>query len=115
MDIGSMNRRITIQKHTTAVDAIGNHTSEWSDFHSCFSYVNLSSGREYGSAPDTVSEDTLVFTVRWCRKLSGINSKEYRIVYGGQDYDITIVDDVQFRHEKLKLTAKRVERRSTSG
>lgn len=115
MEIGAMNRRITIQKHEVLVDSIGNHTSKWSDFYSCFSYVNLASGREYGSAPDTVSEDTLVFTIRWCRKISDMNSKEYRIAYGGQNYDITVIDDVQFRHEKLKLTAKRIERRASDG
>lgn len=115
MDIGSMNRRITIQKHTTRVDAIGNHTSAWEDYYSCSAYVNLASGREYGFAPETVSEDTLTFVVRWCRKLAQLNSKEYRICFEGRPYDIIVADDVQFRHEKLKLTAKRTPRGGADG
>lgn len=108
--IGTMRQRITLQEHRTVVDGIGNHTSSWEDFHSCFAYVNLSSGKEYGPVPETVSEDTLVFVIRWCRKLKNLNSQEYRISYAGAFYNITCVDDVQFRHEKLKLTAEKLKR-----
>lgn len=115
MDIGNMNRRICIQKHTTKVDSIGNHTSTWEDYYSCFAYVNLTSGREYGYAPETISEDTLTFMIRWCRKLTQLNSKEYRICFESRFYDIIVADDVQYRHKKLKLTAKRSPRGDTNG
>ena len=36
MNIAGLRVRITIQKNTTAVDRIGNHTSVWTDFFSCF-------------------------------------------------------------------------------
>lgn len=35
---------------------------------------------------------------------------EPTILFGGNIYNITCVDDVQFRHEKLKLTAHRERR-----
>lgn len=108
--IGTMRQRIMVQKHTVVVDAIGNHTSAWVDYHTCFSYVNLASGNEYGISPETVSEDTLVFVIRWCRKLQKLNGKEYRILFNGNVYNISCVDDMQFRHETLKLTAAKEQR-----
>ncbi len=107
MDIGSMKQRICLQKHETITDKIGNHTSKWVDFHSCFAYVNLASASENGTQPAVRSEDVLTFIIRWCRKLEKLNSKEYRISFGGHFYNITCVDDVQFGHRKLKLTGKR--------
>lgn len=110
MDIGSMRQRITLQEHRTVVDGIGNHTSEWVDCHSCFAYVNLASSSENGTQPAVRSEDILTFIIRWCRKLESLNSKEYRISFAGNFYNITCVVDVQFGHRKLKLTAKRIVR-----
>lgn len=106
MDIGAMRHRIKIQKSAVAVDAVGNHISSWTDFYSCWAEVNKASGREYGVNPETISEDTLVFRVRWCSKISALNSKEYRIIYDNLVYNISAPpDDIQFRHEQYKITA----------
>lgn len=110
MDIGSMNQRITLQKHQTVVDGIGNHTSTWMNFHTCFAYVNLTAGSENGTEPSVRSDEAVTFIIRWCRKLELLNSKEYRISFQGRFYNITCVDDVQFGHRKLKLNAKKMER-----
>lgn len=110
MDIGSMRRRLVIQKHETVIDKIGNHTSAWTDFHSCFCYANLASGNEYGVSPETITEGSITFIIRWCRKLEGLNSKEYRIRFAGENYNITSIDDVQFRHEKFQIIAEKVPR-----
>ena len=40
MEIAKMNERITIQKNTTVVDAIGNHINRWEDYFSCFTYAS---------------------------------------------------------------------------
>ena len=56
---------------------------------------------------ETLSEDTLVFILRWCEKLREINKKQYRILFENGVYNIICVDDVQFTHKKLKLTAVR--------
>ena len=107
MDIGSMKQRITIQKQQTVVDGIGNHTSEWNEFYSCFAYANLASANENGTQPTVRSEEVLIFIIRWCRKLQYLNSKEYRISFCENIYNITCVNDVQFGHQKLKITGKR--------
>ncbi len=76
-------------------------------FYSCFAYVNLASGKENVTDIETLSEDTLVFILRWCEKLREINKKQYRILFENEVYNIICVDDVQFTHKKLKLTAVR--------
>lgn len=40
MNISKMNERITFQKNSVAVDAVGNHRNVWEDYFSCFTYVS---------------------------------------------------------------------------
>ena len=110
MEIAKLRSRITIQRSEVATDAIGNHLSVWVDYWSCAAYANLASGKEYGAAGQTLGSDTLVFEVRWCERLRDLDATRFRILFGGNIYNITCVDDVQFRHEKLKLTAQRERR-----
>ena len=110
MEISKLRSRITIQQAVVQKDTIGNHTNAWEDFWSCAAYANLASGKEYGAAGQTLGSDTLVFEVRWCERLRDLDSTKYRILFGGNIYNITCVDDVQFRHERLKLTAQRERR-----
>ena len=110
MEIAKLRSRITIQQATVQTDAIGNHTNAWVDYWSCAAYANLASGKEYGAAGQTLGSDKLVFEVRWCERLRDLDSTKFRILFGGNIYNIICVDDVQFRHERLKLTAQRERR-----
>ena len=107
MDISKLRSRITIQRVVVQTDAISNHANAWVDYWSCAAYANLASGKEYGAAGQTLGSDTLVFEVRWCERLRDLDSTKFRVLFGGNIYNITCVDDVQFRHERLKLTAQR--------
>ena len=110
MEISKLRSRITIQRATVQTDVIGNHTNAWADFYSCAAYANLASGKEYGAAGQTLGSDTLVFEVRWCERLRELDSTRFRILFCGSIYNIVTVDDVQFRHERLKLTAQQERR-----
>ena len=110
MDISKLRSRITIQHSEVVTDAIGNHTNAWVDYWSCAAYANLASGKEYGAAGQTFGSDTQVFEVRWCERLRDLDTTKIRILFGGAIYNIITVDDVQFRHERLKLTAQRERR-----
>ena len=107
MDISKLRSRITIQRAVVQTDAIGNHANAWVDYWSCAAYANLATAKEYGAAGQTLGSDTLVFEVRWCERLRDLDSTKFRVLFGGNIYNITCVDDVQFRHERLKLTAQR--------
>ena len=110
MEIALMRSNITIQKSMITADAIGNHTANWADYYVCSAYANHRSGKEYFAAGQTIDEDIVVFTVRYCARTMAVNTVEYRILFAGEIYNITDIDDYQFRHETLKLTAQRVRR-----
>lgn len=114
MEISKMRSRIVIQKNTVKTDAIGNHTAVWKDYYSCYAYANLATGKTAGQeqevAGQTVASDSYTFTVRYCAALKDMDSDHYRILFEGGIYNIILVDDFQFRHKTLKLTATKVRR-----
>ena len=110
MNIGSMRSRIVIQKNVLEIDEVGNHVNVWRDWHLCACYANMTRGSESSEAGHTLSSDTVTFTVRYCERISQITSDGYRICFNGNLYNITYVDDFQFRHETFKITAQRVRR-----
>ena len=57
MDVALLNRKITVQKNTVVVDAIGNHINEWVDFYSCYATISGESPNESTSA-GTVVDNT---------------------------------------------------------
>ena len=56
MNIAGLRVRIIIQKNTTAVDRIGNHTSVWTDFFSCWATAVTS-----GLSSSEVADSFVVF------------------------------------------------------
>lgn len=110
MNIAKMRSKITIQKATVSTDNIGNRKNTWADYYSCSAYANLTSGKEYAEAGQTISSDKITFTVRYCNALSALTTDGYRIVFQGELYNITCIDDYMFRHETLKLNAERIQR-----
>ena len=59
MDIGAMNRRVTIQKNETATDRYGNHKNEWTDVFTCWATVSGEGGQEQAEAGQTVEHGDL--------------------------------------------------------
>ena len=86
MNIAGLRVRITIQKNTTAVDRIGNHTSVWTDFFSCD------------------------ITVRYSSETAVVNSKQYRILLGDRIYNILSIDEMGFKHNSRLFHTVLVER-----
>lgn len=40
MDVALLNEKITFQKNSVEVDAIGNHKNSWSDYYTCHTTVD---------------------------------------------------------------------------
>ena len=112
MDIAGLRVRITIQQSVTVTDRVGNRTSEWADYFSCWATAVSSglSSKETESAGHTVESDRLDFTVRYCSEISAVNSKEYRILLEGRIYNITSVDEMGFKRNSRKFHAELKER-----
>lgn len=112
MNIAGLRVRITIQKNTTVVDRIGNHTSVWTDFFSCWATAVTSglSSNEEESAGHTVEADRLDITVRYSSETAVVNSKQYRILLGNRIYNILSIDEMGFKHNSRLFHTVLVER-----
>ena len=112
MNIAGLRVRITIQKSTTVVDSIGNHSSAWEDYFSCWATATASgkSAEEGEQAGHTVEADRMDFTVRWSSETAAVNSKQYRILLGNRIYDILNIDDMGFRRNSRKFQTRLTER-----
>ena len=112
MNIAGLRVRITIQKNTTTVDRIGNHTSAWKDYFSCWATAVASgkSAEETQNASTTQEADRLDITVRWSSETAEVNSKQYRVLLNGRIYNILNIDDMGFKRNSRKLHTQLVER-----
>lgn len=108
--IETMRERIMIQRSNPGTDKNGNHTLIWEDYFSCAAYVNNLSGEEYWAAAQTNSQTDIIFVVRYCSEVAGLDSDHFRIIFRGQTYNISFVDNVQFLNKTLKLRASLVKR-----
>lgn len=112
MDIAGLRVRITIQQNETVVDRIGNHTSAWDDFFTCWATATMSgkSAEEKQEAGHTQESDRLDITVRWSSETAAVNSKQYRVLLDGRIYDILGIDEMGFRHNSRKFFCRLSER-----
>lgn len=101
--ISQMNERIMIQKSSTGTDKNGNHILEWKDYYSCAAYANNMSGTEYWAAAQVNSETDMYFLIRFCSEVKNLTTDQYRIIFHEQMYNITFVDNVQYKNKTLKI------------
>lgn len=110
MDVALLNVKITFQKNTVAVDAIGNHTSVWEDYYSCHATVSNESPSEDTAAGTVVDSTKADFTVRWCGAVSHITPDGYRVLFGGEIYNILGIDHMNFKRKSVKVKCQKARR-----
>ena len=112
MNIASMSERITFQKHIVNTDDIGNRINTWSDYFSCWASVNASklNVSEKNEAAQTLEQERLDFTVRWCSQTAEITSTEYRIIFRERIYNIDHTDNMKSKKQSLKFSGYLVRR-----
>lgn len=88
-----------------AADEIGNQVPVREPILQVRAYVNNLAGKEYWEAAQAQSENTVVFTMRCCQALRGINTREYSILWEGREYNIVSIDNVQYKNEIIKIRA----------
>lgn len=106
MNIARMNERITFQKNSVEVDAVGNHKNVWEDYFSCFSYASTYTANE-SEGEVTTEERSVTFCCRYCSELACVSSTGYRILFHGEIYNIRSVDMMNYQREELKFQAVR--------
>lgn len=105
MDIGKLNKRITIEKYTTTTNDNGFDIEDWIKFKTVWSNVNNIYGKEFWSAKQVNSENTVNFTIRYSNDFKELNSKEYRIVFNNRCFNITFIDNIKYENKYLKIKA----------
>lgn len=110
IEIGTLNKRIIIQNTIDGTDAQGYPTKTPIQFRKCWSGVSSLSGREFYSAMAVQAENTLKFTIRYCKGLT----TDMQILFGKKIvdgievdvvYNITSTDDINFKHEFIIIKA----------
>ena len=110
MNIGLLNLRILIQKNAVVSDSIGNRKNTWTDYFSCYATIGGESGTEVYRTGETLESTDLSFTVRYCSETAAVTPSGYRIVYGGELYNIIAVDHQNNKRKSLKFRCSKVRR-----
>ena len=105
MNAGAYREPVTIEKSGYTEDDIGNQIQTWIEYYKGYAYMNNLSGNEYWEAAQTQAENTVMFILRYHPKLNIMNSKEYRLMHRGNEYNITSIDNVQYKNETVKIRA----------
>ena len=108
--ISEMNERILFQKSSAGKDKNGNHVLNWTDFYSCAAYANNLSGKEYWEAAQLNAQTDMYFMVRFCSELKSIDTEHFRIIFREEIYNITFIDNIQYRNKTLKIRVAKAVR-----
>ena len=110
MDIALLNQKVMFQNAVGVVDDIGNHTNAWEDYYECHATISGEGGTEAEVAGVKVENADLAVTVRWCGKAAAVTSTGYRILIGGEIYDILAIDHMNYKKKSLKFKCRRARR-----
>lgn len=88
MRIGTMRRRIEIQKHTFITDDFGGRVEGWVTDFKVWASVESVSGKEFFAGASTQSESTWKITARYIPDLETV---KYRVFYDGRYFNITAI------------------------
>lgn len=108
MDIGKLDKRITIQKFSTIQNENGFDIEDWVDYKTIWASVNNLWGKEFYAAKQVNMENTVEFVVRYSRDLENISTKEYRIFWNNRAFNIIFIDNIQYENKWLKIKAMEV-------
>lgn len=114
MATGDYKQIITFQKKSTIIDDEGNEVETWNNYYRCHAYVNSTGYKNMGISSETYGGDarrenatsTLLFAVRYCKKVAEINPYDYQIVFNNREYELkSLADDVKYMHNEIKFRA----------
>lgn len=102
MQLGRLNRRITIEAKSVTRDSYGGEAITWTPVATVWAAVLPIRGREYVAIREAGAELTTRFVIHY---RAGI-TPAMRIAYGGGYYDIVEVIDSEDGHRFLELMAR---------
>jgi len=107
MNIELLNQKITVQKNTVVTDNIGNRTNTWASYYSCYATVSGEGKGETDAAGTTVDHTNTDFTIRWCNAAKVITPEGYRVLFGGEVFNIIGIDHMNYKRKAIKLRCQK--------
>lgn len=65
MNIGKLNKRVSIQTKSTAQDALGSPVDSWATVYECWAGISSLSGKQINSANQFISKSTSTIEIRY--------------------------------------------------
>ena len=56
------------------------------------------------------AQTEVYFLIRYCSEVAVMDTEHYRVLFRGQVYNITFLDNVKYRNKILKLRASLIKR-----
>ncbi|NKF05300.1 phage head closure protein [Clostridium gasigenes] len=103
INIGDLNKRITIQELKTITTDNGFEEEKWVDSKTVWAKVNNLFGKEFWSAKAINQENSLDFIIRYSKDLSILDSKTNRIYWNERAFNITFIDNIQYKNTWIKI------------
>ena len=104
MNIGNMDRRISLQSTTLTTNDYGQRVASWATYATVWASIKYKSGGEKLTDDQVGSTQTVDFTIRYSTDVSGAKAS-HRIVYNGNNYEILYVQEIG-RREGLNLVCE---------
>ena len=98
---GRLNRRIIIQRATTANNSMNEKVPSWAALKTVWAEVKPAPATESMANGETVAHATTAFLIRYAPTLADVNAKD-RIIYGGRTYDIQGAVDAADHDRRLR-------------
>lgn len=98
-----LNQKIMIQK-------LNEENNSYSDYYTCHSQVNKTSGNEYLIAGAVSTKNKFTFVVRYCEELKNLQfgTQTYRIIFNDIIFNIVDADDFMQRHKTIKIIGESI-------
>ncbi|UBK72393.1 phage head closure protein [Clostridium perfringens] len=104
-----MNNRISIKKLEDKIVNGRRQKGVAIDFYNCWAEILDLYGQELYEAMAMKLENTVIFKVRYCKKLEELRDKENFIVeWQGRQYEIYYPDFLGYKKDFIKLKCKEV-------
>ena len=110
MEIDLLNVKVTFQKNSVGSDDIGNRRNVWEDYYTCHATVSGEGGQEKAEAGLTVTDSDIAFTVRFCKRAAEVTADGFRVLFGGEIYNIAAVDHMNYKKKTLKFRCEKARR-----
>lgn len=99
MRIAPLRERVTFYQRQITMDDIGNESSSFQELFSRWCSVRLLSESESDGVSSIKTDQRLRFTLRYDPMILSLDTRQTRLIYQNQSYNITVIDGVTYPRE----------------